>query len=120
MVDIVIFNSSTIIDSKSSSEFISIFCLFLLSQLAVTLAMEQFDVFIWILFIFIGDLNWSVIISLIFFEDILSEAYNDAINIGKHFMIEDENSQICKHGCVSYRTISKPIKNLETYFNDKY
>ena len=50
----------------------------------------------------------------------LSEAYNDAINIGKYFMIEDENSQICKHGCVSYRTISKPIQNLETYFNDKY
>ena len=49
----------------------------------------------------------------------LSEAYNNAINIGKHFMIEDENSQICKHGCVSYRTISKPIQNLETYFNDE-
>ena len=49
----------------------------------------------------------------------LSEGYNNAIAEGKHFMIDDENSQICKHGCVSYRTISKPIQNLETYYADE-
>ena len=48
----------------------------------------------------------------------LSEEYINAVDEGKRFMIDDENSQIYKHGCVSYRTISKPIQNLEQYFED--
>lgn len=49
----------------------------------------------------------------------LSSAYQDAVTAGKYFMIKDLNSQIYKRGCVSYRTISKPIKNLKKY-NIKY
>lgn len=45
----------------------------------------------------------------------LSAAYQDAVTAGKSFMIKDINSQIYKKGCVSYRTISKPIKNLKKY-----
>ena len=34
------------------------------------------------------------------------------------FVIKDEDSQIYKHGCVSYRTISKDIQNLDPWFDD--
>ena len=47
-----------------------------------------------------------------------STQYNDAINNGMKFIIKDEDSQICKHGAVSYRTIAKEIKNLEPWYND--
>lgn len=52
----------------------------------------------------------------------LSNDYNMAIQNGNIFVIKDENSQIYKHGCVSYRTISKPIQNLEPYdkFEEQY
>ena len=47
-----------------------------------------------------------------------TDVYNNAINNGSTFIIKDENSQIFKHGAVSYRTITKPIQNLEQYFAD--
>lgn len=47
----------------------------------------------------------------------LTTAYHDAIEQGKKFIIRDPNSQIYKHQAVSYRTITKPIQNLEEYFN---
>ena len=43
--------------------------------------------------------------------------YNKALEMGKRFKIKDENSQICKHGAVSYRTITKRIDNLDPYYN---
>lgn len=46
----------------------------------------------------------------------LSDAYNKAVEKGIHFFITDENSQICKHQAVSYRTITKPIQNLFEFF----
>ena len=46
----------------------------------------------------------------------LSKAYKDAVNQGKTFIIKDPDSQIFKHQAVSYRTITKPIQNLEQYF----
>ena len=48
----------------------------------------------------------------------LSSQYNNAINNGTRFIIKDEDSQIYKHGCVSYRTISKDIQNLDPWFDD--
>ena len=45
----------------------------------------------------------------------LSKSYQNAINQGKVFIIKDPNSQIFKHQAVSYRTITKPIQNLEQY-----
>lgn len=48
----------------------------------------------------------------------LSYEYNKAVNDGIQFVIKDENSQICKHGCVSYRTLSKPISNLKPYYKE--
>ena len=44
--------------------------------------------------------------------------YNAAINNNMRFVIKDEDSQIYKHGCVSYRTISKEISNLDPWFDD--
>lgn len=44
--------------------------------------------------------------------------YNNAVNNGMRFVIKDEDSQIYKHGCVSYRTISKEIPNLDPWFDD--
>jgi hypothetical protein len=44
--------------------------------------------------------------------------YNNAVNNGMRFVIKDEDSQIYKHGCVSYRTISKDIQNLDPWFDD--
>lgn len=46
-----------------------------------------------------------------------SNDYLDAINSGKRFIIKDENSQIYKRGCVSYRTVTKRINNLDKYIN---
>ena len=46
----------------------------------------------------------------------LSHQYHKAVEDGVTFIIKDEDSQICKHGCVSYRTISKTIDNLEPYY----
>ena len=43
--------------------------------------------------------------------------YNKAVNNCIQFVIKDENSNIYKNGCVSYRTITKPISNLKQYFN---
>ena len=48
----------------------------------------------------------------------LSSQYNNAINNGTRFIIKDEDSQIYKHGCVSYRTISKDIQNLDPWYDD--
>lgn len=45
----------------------------------------------------------------------LSNQYYDAINSGKKFVIKDHNSQIYKHKCVSYRTMSRNIQNLDVY-----
>lgn len=45
----------------------------------------------------------------------LSDAYKNALAQNKKFVIKDKNSQIFKHKCVSYRTITKPIENLEEY-----
>ena len=44
--------------------------------------------------------------------------YNNAVNNEMTFIIKDEDSQIYKHGGVSYRTIFKDIPNLEPWFND--
>ena len=44
--------------------------------------------------------------------------YNNAVNNGIRFVIKNEDSQIYKHGCVSYRTISKDIQNLDPWFDD--
>jgi len=44
--------------------------------------------------------------------------YNNAVNNGMTFIIKDEDSQIYKHGGVSYRTIYKDVPNLEPWFND--
>lgn len=41
--------------------------------------------------------------------------YKDALTRNRKFVICDDNSQIFKHGCVSYRTITKPIDNLYKY-----
>lgn len=49
----------------------------------------------------------------------LSPAYYNALEHGKTFMIKDENSQINKHGCVTFMTMSKPIENLEEYDPDE-
>ena len=38
--------------------------------------------------------------------------YKDALTRNVKFVICDDNSQIFKRGCVSYRTITKPIDNL--------
>lgn len=46
----------------------------------------------------------------------LSDSYEKAKNNDTVFVICDDNSQIYKHGCVSYRTISKKIDNLEPYY----
>jgi len=46
-----------------------------------------------------------------------SSPYLNAIKQGKKFMIMDSDSQIFKHQAVSYRTITKPIENLEQYFD---
>lgn len=44
-----------------------------------------------------------------------SNQYVDAVKNGVKFCINDEDSQIYKHGCVSYRTITKPVENLIEY-----
>ena len=44
--------------------------------------------------------------------------YQNAINKGMTFIIKDEDSNIFKHGAVSYRTITKDIQNLEQWFGE--
>ena len=46
----------------------------------------------------------------------LSQQYLNDLENGIQFVIKDENSQIFKHGSVSYRTITKPISGLIQYF----
>lgn len=46
----------------------------------------------------------------------LSNDYQNAVDGGTKFVIKDPNSQIYKRKAVSYRTITKPIVNLEEYF----
>jgi len=48
-----------------------------------------------------------------------TQAYKNAIADGMYFMIKDENSSIFKHGAVTYRVATKPIKNLLQYINVK-
>lgn len=47
-----------------------------------------------------------------YFDFDYTDAYKDAIQNKKQFVIRDPKSQILKHKCVSYRTISKPVVNL--------
>ena len=49
-----------------------------------------------------------------------SNAYNDAIKNGYHFVIKDEDSQICKHNAVSYRFCTKQLQNLDRYYPTPY
>ena len=42
--------------------------------------------------------------------------YVKAVNEGKCFMIDDENSQIAKRGAVSYKSITKNVHNLMPYY----
>lgn len=44
-----------------------------------------------------------------------TQEYNDAINNNSKFVICDPHSKICKHGCVNYRTITRPVCNVELY-----
>lgn len=46
----------------------------------------------------------------------LSNEYKYAVANGIKFIIKDEDSQIYKNQCVSYRTITKPVVNLVPYF----
>lgn len=48
----------------------------------------------------------------------LSNNYNKALSDGLRFVIKDEDSRIYRHGCVSYRTISKDIQNLDPWYDD--
>lgn len=45
-----------------------------------------------------------------------TKAYQDAVSKGKIFIIKDPDSKIFKHQAVSYRTITKPVDNLQQYF----
>ena len=51
------------------------------------------------------------------FDFELSNEYYDAVNNNIMFIIKDLNSQIYKHQAVSYRTVTKPVSNLEQYYN---
>ena len=53
-----------------------------------------------------------------FYDMDMTDEYKLAIENGKLFCIKDENSAIYKHGCVSCRTLSKQVQNLEPYFTD--
>ena len=44
--------------------------------------------------------------------------YQHAIDNGMRFIIKDEDSNIFKHGAVSYRTITKDIQNLDQWFGE--
>ena len=48
----------------------------------------------------------------------MTDEYKLAVENGKLFCIKDENSAIYKRGCVSCRTLSKQVQNLEPYFAD--
>ena len=45
----------------------------------------------------------------------LTYEYNNAVKNGTSFVIKDPKSSIYKHKAVSYRTMTKPIKNLLDY-----
>lgn len=45
-----------------------------------------------------------------------TKAYSDAVEQDVYFVIEDEDSQIFKHGAVSYRSITKEVENLKQYW----
>ena len=51
------------------------------------------------------------------FDFDFTQGYKNALSNGKRFVIKDEDSQIYKRGAVTYRTITKPIQNLDQYFN---
>ena len=53
-----------------------------------------------------------------FYDMDMTDEYKLAVENGKLFCIKDENSAIYKHGCVSCRTLSKQVQNLEPYFTD--
>jgi len=44
--------------------------------------------------------------------------YLNEVKNGTIFVIKDEDSNICKHGGVSYRTIFKEVPNLEPWFEE--
>lgn len=48
-----------------------------------------------------------------------SPQYLHNVENGTKFIIKDEDSQIYKHGAVSYRTITKEISNLEPWYDDE-
>ena len=45
-----------------------------------------------------------------------SDEYLEAVEAGVSFVIKDEDSKIYKRKAVSYRTITKKVKNLKGYF----
>ena len=61
------------------------------------------------------EVNYSDTSDRYFYTINFTDDYNNAISNDIYFIINDENSQIEKHNCVTYKTISKKIQNLEPY-----
>lgn len=61
------------------------------------------------------EVNYSNTSDRYFYTINFTDDYNNAISNDIYFIINDENSQIEKHNCVTYKTISKKIQNLEPY-----
>ena len=44
-----------------------------------------------------------------------SDIYNSCVKSGTKFIIKDPKSRILKNKCISYKTITIPIENVEPY-----
>jgi hypothetical protein len=54
----------------------------------------------------------------LYYDIDFSREYENAIAKDQHFVIKDENSVIEKRQSISYKLITKPIKNLDTYYGE--
>lgn len=64
-----------------------------------------------------------------YYTGVYSEAYKEAINEGKTFIIKDEDSSVYEHQCVMKRVpiqgtgrtalVQMDVQNLEPYFDDE-
>lgn len=54
----------------------------------------------------------------LYYDVDFSKEYERAINEDKHFVICDEDSVIEKNQSISYKLVTKEVKNLDTYYGE--
>jgi hypothetical protein len=62
----------------------------------------------------------SDVSGMTYFDIDFTDDYMSALKAGKHFVIMDDDSKICRRKAVTLGTVSKKVQNIDPYFYDEF